>query len=402
MASSKRSATRTNRDGEAYVRVDDKVTQRIIEQLDAGTVPWEKPWMLGGEPVNGLTGKPYQGINPLLLAMTAFERKYRAPFWFTFKQASSVGGSVQKGEKGTTLVRWVEKGGRGKDEAAPAGDTPVEAGGARGGRRGMFPVAFTLFNAEQIKGSPWVEEGRVWEEFMSRLPDPTKGLEHHPHELGDRIITDSGAHVEYQGGQAMYVPALDVIVSPPKDQYKSQAGYYSTMFHELGHWTGHPSRLDRPLHGKFGTESYAREELVAELTAAKLCHRVGLDFESQSAAYIATWLRRLKEDKSELIGACSQSSKAADLLAPPRTYEILVADLQARVKGEAFTPDDETDLSIDSLEEMEATAVAAEAALERTRRSAMERLDEAVAADRATPAAPINEVEPTRQGGRTR
>jgi len=270
-----------------------KLTAAIIERIEAGQAGnWSKPWLDLGEGIatNAVTGKPYSGGNVLIAWVAAMENRWDAPWWATYKQWESVGAQVRKGSKGTTLVKWVVR--QCKHSTAERCD--------RCGS--MFPTTFTVFHCEQVDG---------WEQ-----PEPT--VRDTPERVAeaDRFFTAVGADVTEGGDRACYMPGTDRILMPTLSQFADATGYYSTLAHEHGHWTGHKDRLARDLTGRFGDESYAMEELVAELSAAFLCGHLGLSSvpRPDHAAYLANWLRVLREDGKALWRAASLAQQACDFL----------------------------------------------------------------------------------------
>lgn len=272
-----------------------EVTDQIIAALEQGTAPWVKPWKdapgAGDFPHNYISGRPYSGVNVLLLWAEAMNKGYRSSAWLTFKQAKDKGGHVRKGEKGTRIVFWkfLEKQtGQTDDDGNPIND--------------RIPMcrAYTVFNVEQCEGIGETEAPEIV------TPD---GYEHI-----EEAIQAIGADVVIRGNRAFYVPSLDFIQMPAPDQFQSPADYYATLMHEHTHWTGHKSRLDRDLSGRFGDESYAAEELIAEIGAAFVCARLGIEGKLQHAEYIASWLKVLKNDKRAIFTASSHAQKAAEYL----------------------------------------------------------------------------------------
>ena len=266
------------------------ITDRIIAALEAGTVPWRKPWNGGGSPRNLASGKEYRGINWFLLSAAG----YSSPYWLTFKQAIDKGGNVKKGEKGMPVTYWnfLES----KTETDSKGN-PKKIG---------FLKYFTAFNLCQCEGIevPAIEEGDK--------------IEFAPEDAAEIIIARPGAKIEHGSGKACYSPSLDLIRMPARESFHSVPDYYGTAFHELVHWTGHSSRLNRGLDqiAAFGDAVYSKEELVAEMGAAFLCAESGLfhHTEEQSAAYVAGWLKALRGDSRLVIQAASAAGKAADLI----------------------------------------------------------------------------------------
>jgi len=274
------------------------VTDRIIEALESGTVPWHKPWktLAGVGPTSLQTGKPYRGINVWLLSLTAHAAGYSSPYWVTFKQAKERGGSVRKGEKGTQIVLW-----------KPVRKTEQDEGGEDVERRYLILRYFTVFNVEQCDDVECPE--------VPELP-----ADHDPIASCESIVSGwtGRPEVKHGGNRAYYSPALDYIQMPLSGQFTEPEGYYATLFHEMAHATGHESRLARKslIHpAPFGSEDYSREELVAELAASYLCGEAGIPVNvEQSAAYIASWLKVLENDRKMLVSAAAQAQKASDLV----------------------------------------------------------------------------------------
>ena len=269
----------------------EQVTARITAALERGTVPWRAPWRALGHR-NALTGRPYRGINVLVLALTAIEQQYDDPRWLTYRQALERGGHVRRGEQGTQVVlwRWVE---RRQAEDGECGD--------------VFPLLrlYTVFNVAQCDGLA-LPQADVHESFdaVDRAEAILAGYQ-------------SGPAIHHDAECAYYVPSGDEVHLPPRGAFRDVHGYYATLFHELSHSTGHPRRLSRDGYlsaARFGSETYSREELVAEFAAAFLGHEAGIDPSSvdQSAAYIASWLRALRDDRRLAVVAAAQAQRAAD------------------------------------------------------------------------------------------
>lgn len=240
-----------------------EITDKIIADLEQGLVPWVKPWRSGaglsplGLPLNGLTRRHYSGINILLLWAALEEKGFASPYWVTFKQCIAMGGSVRKGEKGTPVYfadKFVPE--KEKARAKDAGDEPSAI---------AFLKRYTVFNADQCEGLP---------KGLIATPAPKPERELIPE--AEALIMATGADFRVGGDHAFYVPSEDFIRIPPQTAFTDQINYYRTAFHELGHWTGHKTRLDRNLTTKFGTADYAREELVAELATAFVCASLGI------------------------------------------------------------------------------------------------------------------------------
>ena len=271
-----------------------EVTDKIVAELEAGTAPWVKPWATAGShmPHNAHTGRQYNGVNVLLLWMATASKGYSSQGWVTFKQAKELGGHVRKGEHGEHVVFWkfLDK---------------TEKDAATGEERSItIPMArmYTVFNVEQCEG------------LTLPARETVELAEHERHEAAEVLIAGSGAEVIYGGGRACYIPSRDQVHMPELGTFESAASYYATHLHELTHWTGHKARCDRDLSGRFGSESYAAEELVAELGAAFLCGELGIQGELRHASYIESWLRVLKQDKRAIFTAASMATKAAEYL----------------------------------------------------------------------------------------
>lgn len=268
------------------------VTERIIEQLEAGVAPWVRPWTTTGAsdlPVNVSSNQPYRGANvvQLWMAQTAFG--YPTAEWVTFKQAISLGGSVRKGEHGTPVfyVSAFES----KTETDRNGDP----------RRIPFLKAYTVFNVAQCDGLP-ARVAPALRTENERLADV------------EAYVSAIGADIREGGDRAFYSPSLDFIGMPALAQFSDAAAYYGTKLHELGHWTGAEKRLARTFGKRFGDNAYAFEELVAELTAAFLCAELGIAGRLQHPEYIAHWLGILKGDAKAIWTAGARAADAVRYL----------------------------------------------------------------------------------------
>jgi antirestriction protein ArdC len=274
----------------ARVDVYQLVTDRIIEQLDQGVVPWRMPWLVrGNAPVNWATQRLYRGINRFLLPPGGE--------YATFLQIQKAGGRVKKGEKGYIVVLWKPY----EVEEEKDGETIKQTR--------LFLKYYTVFEINtQCVG------------LESRRPKLLE-FDHDPIEEAERIVAGykSAPKIRYAPGQAFYRPSMDLIQMPPLKDFPKAEEFYSTLFHEMVHSTGHASRLDREgvtNSDGFGNEKYSFEELIAELGAAYLCAEAGIDNSTieNSSAYIAGWLRKFRNDKTMIIRAASQAQKAADFI----------------------------------------------------------------------------------------
>ena len=266
-----------------------EVTDRIIKQLEQGVIPWQKPWIASGAAISHSTGKPYSLLNQILLS--------RPGEYATFKQISEEGGRVKKGEKSSMVVfwRWIES----EDE-----DNPGEM------KKIPFLRYYNVFHIDQCEG--------IQPKHSRPLPDVVK-----PDEAAEAIAADylqrSGVTLTHEAGdRAFYRPSTDSITLPLLAQFKDTAEYYSTLFHEMTHSTGHSSRLNRlTMVAAFGSEEYSKEELIAEISAAALVNHAGLETSgslTNSAAYIKSWLAALKDDKRLIVSASGKAEKAVNLI----------------------------------------------------------------------------------------
>ena len=277
----------------AQFDIYEAITERIINELEKGQIPWHKPWF--GSPngaVSGATGKPYSLVNQMLLM--------KPGRWYTFNQAKELGAKVRNGEKSSMVVFWKQ--------------LPIEEEKENGEKvKKMVPFLkyFNVFHESQIDGLP---EGETL--IGTAHLDPIEEAE----EIVTGYITRSGVKLNREdiSGEAFYRPSTDSITVPSIDQYTSAAEYYSTLFHEMVHSTGHESRLNRLTStAHFGNEEYSKEELVAEIGAAALNNLVGIETASSfqnSAAYVQSWLKALKNDKRLLVSASGKADKAVSLI----------------------------------------------------------------------------------------
>ena len=270
------------------------VTDRICALLEAGTAPWHQPWQADvGMPRNLVSKKAYRGINVFILG----SQHYDSPWWLSFKQVQEKGGRIRKGERMTYVVFW-----KLLERTHTAEDGSSE--------RDTLPILryYTVVNARQCEG-------------LTLPPLEVIEREHTPLEACEALVAGipTPPAIQHGDAQAYYRPATDSVHMPDPERFETAERYYATLFHELTHATGHPSRLNRPTlkdAQRFGDTSYAKEELVAEMGAAFLCGATGIvnDTIDQSAAYLQGWLKALRNDPRLLVLAAAQAQKAADLL----------------------------------------------------------------------------------------
>ena len=266
------------------------ITEKIIKQLESGVAPWRKPWTCQ-TPANLITQKEYRGLNVFTLASQGFPSR----FWLTFNQATKLGGRIRKGEKSSLVIFW---------NVGAERETTTQDGEKETSRPFLLRY-YSVFNLSQAEGidipASLLQETRTiktCEQIVANMPSPP-GFE--------------------QSDKAWYSPNNDLVGMPARGLFHSSEEYYATEFHELAHSTGHPKRLHRENFDSpvsFGSESYSKEELIAEMTAAMLCGIAGIEQNTleNSAAYLNTWIARLKSDSRLLVSAASQAQKAADFI----------------------------------------------------------------------------------------
>ena len=279
-----------------------RVTDAIVTSLETGVRPWMRPWNAGHaagritRPLRG-NGIPYQGINVLMLWAAAVEKGYAAPIWMTYRQAQELGGHVRKGEHGSQVV-YASRVTREATDAETGEVTEQEI---------PFLKGYTVFNVEQIDGLP----AHFLAPAAPRL-DPVPRIDH-----AEAFFAAVNADIRHGGACASYSVSTDQVRMPHFETFRDAESYYATLAHELTHWTRHPSRLDRDFGRKtWGDEGYAIEELVAELGAAFLCADLDLtpEIRDDHAAYIASWLKVLKNDRRAIFSAAGHAQRAADFL----------------------------------------------------------------------------------------
>lgn len=265
-----------------------QVTDKIIAELESGNIPsWVKNWSgEAGSDCNVISKKTYSGINTIILGMSGF----KSPYWGTYKQWLSIGAKINKDQfnKYQSIVFYAPVKTAKKQESE---------------EQQVYKLMryFRVYNAEQVTGfeAPAMPAPKVFNDVASI----------------EALTVKSGAQLQFGGDRAYYSPSQDFIAMPHKIQFNNEASYYATLLHELAHWSGHKSRLDRDLSGRFGNEAYAAEELIAELSAAFLCARFSITGELRHSSYIASWLRVLKNDNKAIFKAAALAQKSADYLA---------------------------------------------------------------------------------------
>ena len=267
-----------------------EVTNRIMEQMEEGIIPWQKPWVACGKAISRTTGKPYSLLNQMLLG--------RPGEYLTFKQCQEAGGKVKKGEKSQMVVfwKWIE--------------TEDEETGEK--KEVPFLRYYNVFHIDQCEGVTAKHTAET------AFPDGAAADEAAQAIISDYLSREKVRLSHQEGDRAFYRPATDEIVLPLLRQFRSTAEYYSTAFHEITHSTGHEKRLNRlEKIAFFGSDAYSKEELVAEIGAATLVSHAGLETSGSlrnNAAYIQNWLSVLKEDKRFIVSAAGKAEKAVNLI----------------------------------------------------------------------------------------
>lgn len=283
-----------------------EITDKIVAQLEQGIAPWVQPWRNTygsvSDPHNAVSRRCYSGINVLLLWIASIERGYHTSGWLTFKQAKDLGANVKKGEKATQIVfvkqlTVADKDAEGKPTLNDSGEENV--------KNINMLRAYHVFNVSQCENLP--------ARYTPTVETPTARPDLIDPAFRD-FIAATQADITHGGNRACYSPSRDAVTMPHPEAFTDASAYKATLLHELTHWTGHKSRLDRNLRGRFGNDEYAAEELIAELGAAYLCAGFQIDGQLQHADYIGHWLSVLKQDKRAIFTAASAAQKAADYL----------------------------------------------------------------------------------------
>lgn len=272
-----------------------EISNAIAAKLEQGVRPWAKPWKDGLSPRfdiphNALSGRAYRGANVFYLMLLQEAYGYESAAWLTFKQALELGGNVRKGEKGALIFFWHFGAKTDKETGEEVKTVTVRS--------------YVVFNVAQTEGV------KMPKRDVETLTPAERNAN------AESMITATGAKMRYGGDRAFYSPSVDCVTVPIAEAFASPDDYYGTVFHELGHWTGHESRLKREFGKRFGDDAYAFEELVAELTAAFVCGANGFASVARDdhVAYIHSWARRIKDDPKAFIKAASEAQKAADYI----------------------------------------------------------------------------------------
>ena len=272
-----------------------KITENLIKMMEEAKTPWEMPWYRTGSslmPFNGSSKKRYNGVNILLL----WSKAYETSEWRTFKQWKKIKANVRKGERGTEIVFWKPMTGRKEDEST----------GEERSYKWMLCKTYYVFNADQVDNySPKIEKTK---ELVGHGKNRIKNL--------DRWVKKTLAKIEEKGNVACYEPFMDRINMPPFKNFKKQDCYYTTLFHELTHWTGHKDRMERDLTNRFGAEGYAMEDLVAELGSAFLAAHLGVHAgpREDHAKYLKSWIKTLKNDTNAIFTASTAADRAVQFM----------------------------------------------------------------------------------------
>lgn len=291
----------------AKMNVYEIITEKILEKLDKGVVPWRKPWRGGSAfaPKSFATRKPYNGVNVWLLSMAAMDKGYQSPYWITYKKSKELGGQVRKGEKSTIAVFWKQFE---TEKTSDSGKIVTD--------KHFMLRYYNLFNIEQIDD---LDESKLPSDAM---PDNTEEtLDFEPIEYCDNIVSNmpNRPTIEHSNERrAYYNPAADKVHLPNKEHFTDVPEYYSVAFHELAHSTGHESRLKRDTIGRaaFGSSDYSKEELVAEFAACFLCGTAGIETATidNSASYIENWRKAIKANVKLVVSAAGKAQKAANYI----------------------------------------------------------------------------------------
>ena len=296
---------------------EEYIANLFLKAIENGTAPWTKPWTAGQmclmRPFNPETGVVYSGVNSTVLLLAGYQKGYTDSRWLTFNQAKAAGGTVRRGEHGITLRKFIFT--QNKIVLDENGKTKFDENGKPIYEEVILerPIikTFTVFNVQQINfaqehkysrpigETEVITEEQIWENY----------------EKAEQLIQATKADIIHGGGRAFYSPSEDCITIPPKEKFKTQEGYYSTVLHELSHWTGHESRLNRDIKNTFGEQDYAKEELVAEISSFMLCMKLGIGHNLENhASYVNSWSKNLKDKPAEIYQAAKKAKEAQQFI----------------------------------------------------------------------------------------
>ncbi len=344
-------ATPNRRRAPRPARAEDSLVAALIAQMEAGTTPWRRPWdpQGGGHHVNLLSGRPYRGANPILLSLGLHRRGSSLPYWCGFVEAQGLGLAPRRGSRGVAILRPLgqgrpagESGGPGQSSSPASAQGPgiqpasgaASAGSDNTDAQDMDPhkagatawVRYrpvTVFNAADLEGEAEAKD-RLWRLIEQRRAMASKQQRPEVERLAAAasILGHWPVPVSHGGDQACYLPQSDRILLPHRQAFHSAAALHATWAHEALHSTGHPSRLGRDLAGAFGSDAYAREELVAELGAVLLGDRLEIGSPVQNhAAYLQHWITLLKTTPALLLKLLGEARQAADLIYPEQASQ---------------------------------------------------------------------------------
>jgi antirestriction protein ArdC len=278
---------------QAKADVYEQITNEIVSAIEAGAGKYEMPWYALSTPLNATSRKPYRGVNVLMLWAAARKHSYSSNEWATYRQWEETGAQVRKGERSTTVVFWkfYDHSEEQQEDSNTAEDRPH-----------CFARCYHVFNASQV------------DDYVPQIPQRLSESERIQN--AERFFTSLPAVVKHGGDRAFYSPAGDFIQMPPFSQFKSPESYVAVRCHEVAHWSGAPSRLNRDLTGRFGDERYSMEELIAELTSCFLSADLQIHSEPRvdHAPYISSWVKVLKSDRKAIFTAASKAQEAATYL----------------------------------------------------------------------------------------
>ena len=295
----------TNHTSESGERISiyDRITNQIVAAIETGVGNYKMPWHSNGAdstiPINAFSRKPYRGVNIICLWVDAMRKGYPTNLWATFKQWRELGAHVRKGEQASTVVFWKFWN---ETEIDAIDDDQADTGETPNSHAKCMARAYSVFNAAQVDGYSIPE--------IPRIPEVARIA------AAEVFFRSTGADIREGGNRAYYSPSTDHIQMPPFSYFRKPDYFYSTLGHETCHWTSAPARCDRQLQGRFGTEAYAMEELIAELGSAFLSSELGLSVEPRAdhAPYVQNWLHVLRNDKRAIFTAAAKAQTAVDWL----------------------------------------------------------------------------------------